>query len=231
MKSLSELEGQIGIKFTNPKILEESLTHRSFLNERASGDLHHNERLEFLGDAVLELSVTGFLFNKYPEKEEGELTALRAALVNARMLYEIAMVLELGDYIKLSKGEAKESGKGKSYIVSNAVEALIGAIYLDQGYEVADGFIKKHICSNIQDVLDNKLWQDSKSLFQEKAQEILGITPTYEVIEESGPDHNKHFVVGVYLEDELISRGKGYSKQEAQVNAAERGLKVKGWGE
>jgi len=231
MVKFSNLEKKINIKFINPKLLEEAFTHRSFLNERGGKDVNHNERLEFLGDAVLEIGVTEFLFHEFPDKPEGELTALRAALVNAVMLLEIAQNLGLEDYLRLSKGEEKESGKGKHFILANSMEALIGAIYLDRGFDVANEFIKKFVCTNIKTVLDNKLWQDAKSLFQEKAQEITGFTPTYEVVGESGPDHKKYFTVGVYLNNEMIASGDGFSKQDAQRKAAENALKLKGWEE
>ncbi len=231
MVRFSDLEEKLGIKFNNPKLLEEAFTHRSFLNERGRKGLVHNERLEFLGDAVLEIGVTEFLFHEFPQKPEGELTALRAALVNSGMLFEVAKKLGLENYIRLSKGEEKESGKGKHFILANSVEALIGAIYLDRGFDVSVEFIKKFVCDNLQMVLDNKLWQDAKSLFQEKAQEVTGFTPTYEVLEESGPDHKKHFTVGVYLDEEMVARGDGFSKQDAQRNAAEEALREKGWEE
>jgi len=231
MSKLSDLETKLGIKFNDSKLLEEALTHRSFLNESREKKIKQNERLEFLGDAVLELAVTEFLFEKFPKKPEGELTALRAALVNARTLFLVADKLNLGNYLRMSKGEAKEKGKSRQVILADAVEALIGAIYLDKGTRPAEKFIKYYVCEMIDGVLENKTWRDAKSLFQERSQEFTGITPTYEVLSESGPDHKKHFAVGVYLEDELIAKGEGFSKQEAQEEAAEKALKVKGWGE
>jgi len=231
MSKLSDLETKLGIKFNDSKLLEEALTHRSFLNESREKKIKQNERLEFLGDAVLELAVTEFLSEKFPKKPEGELTALRAALVNARTLFLVADKLNLGNYLRMSKGEAKEKGKSRQVILADAVEALIGAIYLDKGTRPAEKFIKYYVCEMIDGVLENKTWRDAKSLFQERSQEFTGITPTYEVLSESGPDHKKHFAVGVYLEDELMAKGEGFSKQEAQVEAAEKALKVKGWGE
>ncbi len=230
MDSLKELEKKIGIKFSNKDLLQEALTHRSFLNEMKGG-VRHNERLEFLGDAVLELSVTRFLFSKFDKKNEGDLTSLRAALVNSKMLFEVGDKLKIYDFLRLSKGEARDSGKAKSFILANAMEALIGAVYLDQGYEVADDFIIKNICSNVDTVLEKKLWRDAKSLFQEKSQEEMSTTPVYKVVKETGPDHKKHFVIGVYLGSELIAEGEGFSKQEAQMKAAENALKEKGWEE
>ncbi len=227
MKDFKELEKILNIKFKNPELLEEAFTHRSFLNENSKEKTSNNERLEFLGDAVLELAVTEFLFKKYPHKDEGDLTSFRAALVNANMLFEIAEDLKFWDFLRVSKGEAKDSGKGKHFILANAVEALIGAIYLDQGYKAASEFVRGNICSNIEDILEKKLWRDAKSLFQEKAQEIEGVTPNYQVISESGPDHLRRFIIGVYLAEKLIATGEGLSKQEAQMQAAENALKKK----
>ncbi len=231
MKDFKELEKIIGVKFKNPELLEEAFTHRSFLNENSKEKTSNNERLEFLGDAVLELAVTEFLFKKYPRKDEGDLTSFRAALVNAHMLFEIAEGLKFWDFLRVSKGEAKDSGKGKHFILANAVEALLGAIYLDQGYKAASEFVRGNICSNIEDILEKKLWRDAKSLFQEKAQEIEGVTPNYQVISESGPDHLRRFIIGVYLAEKLIATGEGLSKQEAQMQAAENALKKKKWDE
>lgn len=229
MKKFDNLEQNLGIIFENKNLLKEAFTHRSYLNENPSWDVPHNERLEFLGDAVLELIVTKFLFEKFPKKPEGELTSLRAALVNANMLSEVAGKLGLNDYVLLSKGEEKDVGRARQYILTNTFEALIGAIYLDQGYSEADAFVKKALLPKLDEVLEKKLFRDSKSYFQERAQEILGITPHYEVLEESGPDHAKNFVVGVFIGEEVIGEGEGPSKQEAQQQAAEKALKNKGW--
>src|SRR3989339_1337454 len=217
MTNFSKLENQIGVEFKNQTRLKEAFTHRSYLNENPAWGIEHNERLEFLGDAVLELIVTEYLFLKFPEKPEGELTSLRAALVNANMLSEAAQDLGLNDYLLLSRGEAKDLGRARQYILANTFEALIGAIYLDAGYGAADEFIKKNILSRMRDVIAKKLFRDPKSLFQERAQEIYGATPKYEVSKEWGPDHNKHFIVGVYVGRELIAEGEGPSKQEAQA--------------
>ena len=211
--------------------MRQALTHRSYLNENPSSILGHNERLEFLGDAVLELVVTENLYQKFPEKPEGELTSLRAALVNSKMLAEVAVEIDINDFLLLSRGEAKDMGRARQYILANAFEALVGAIYLDQGYDTVKNFIdnvliKKHL----EDVLQNKLYQDPKSLFQEEAQERVGITPTYNVLREWGPDHDKHFIVGVFLGKELVAEGEGPSKQAGQEEAARFGLKAKGWG-
>lgn len=229
MTDLASLEDKIKIKFKNKKNLEEAFTHRSYLNENPEWVGNHNERLEFLGDAVLELIVTEYLFLNFPDKAEGELTSFRAALVNANMLSEIAQDLNLNDYLLLSRGEAKDLGRARQYILANAFEALVGAIYLDRGYKTAEEFIKKNVMTKIEEVISKKLFRDPKSLFQERAQEISGITPTYEVIKEWGPDHNKHFIVGVYLGKELVAEGEGPSKQEAQLRAAESGIRAKSW--
>ena len=228
LEKLQELEDKIGVRFSNHDILLQALTHRSYLNERPKWHLDHNERLEFLGDAVLELVVTEFLYNNYPNPE-GELTNWRAALVNSVMLAKISAKFQLNDYILLSRGEARDTGRARQYILANAAEAVIGAIYLDQGYGTCDGFIKKFILDELRDVLESGSYKDYKSLFQEQAQERAGITPTYEVIKEWGPDHAKHFHVGVYLEKELIGEGTGPSKQDAQQAAAESALKNRGW--
>lgn len=229
MKNLGEFEKSIGVKFKNRKLLEEAFTHRSYLNENTDWSGNHNERLEFLGDAVLELVVTEYLFSNFKDKDEGELTSLRAALVNANMLSEAAQDLGLNDYLLLSRGEAKDLGRARQYILANAFEALIGAVYLDAGYDAADNFIKNSIITKVGDVISKKLFRDPKSLFQERAQEAYGLTPKYEVLKEWGPDHNKHFIVGAYIGKELIAEGEGPSKQEAQANAAEEGIRIKKW--
>ena len=224
-----EFADSLGLKFENVGLLEEALTHRSFLNEQRKKGLKHNERLEFLGDAVLELAVTDFLFKNY-DKPEGELTALRAALVNGEMLADVSKGLNVEKYLRMSKGEEKDTGKARRYILANAMEAIIGAIYLDQGYEIAEDFILKNIVSaNIDKIIEEKLYIDPKSHFQEKAQEYVQITPSYKVLAEKGPDHNKEFTVGVFLDEDLIAEGKGFSKQEAQRNAARNALKKKNW--
>ena len=228
MKDFSKFEEGLGIYFENKGLLMQAFIHRSYLNEHSDTGLDHNERLEVLGDAVLELIVTEYLYNKY-DNPEGDLTSWRAALVNSKMLSKIASDLNFNEYILLSKGEAKDTGRARQYILANAVESIIGAIYLDKGFETAKEFITKNIIKELPAVLKNKLYRDPKSTFQEQAQDRVGITPTYGVIEESGPDHDRHFVVGVYLEEELVAEGGGSSKQEAQEGAAQKALEVKGW--
>jgi ribonuclease-3 len=226
--NLSSLEKVIGIEFNNKDLLQQAFVHRSYLNENPDFYLKDNERLEFLGDAVLEMAVTGYLYRNYPNPE-GELTNWRAALVNAKMLAKIADRLGMNNYLLLSRGEAKDTGRARRYILANAFEALIGAIYLDQGYEKAGQFIEKEILKELPQIIKQKLYRDPKSRFQEEAQDRVGITPVYEVIKEWGPDHAKNFIVGVYLNQELIAKGQGASKQEAQEKAAEAALKKKGW--
>ncbi len=229
MDKITELEKVLGVNFNNQDLLHEALVHRSYINEHPSFKLGHNERMEFLGDAVLELVVTEYLFKHY-DNPEGELTNWRAALVNSKMLAETAKKFDLYKYLYLSHGEAKDTNpKARNYILANAMEAIIGAIYLDQGWDIVKEFIEKHIIVKLPYILENKLYLDAKSHFQERAQEKVGITPSYRVIDESGPDHAKTFVVGVYLNDELVAQGEGTSKQEAQMAAARNALQAKGW--
>ena len=229
MNNLPQLEEKIAVVFTNKDLLLQALTHRSYLNENPTFRVGHNERLEFLGDAVLELAVTEELYANFPDKPEGDLTSFRAALVNAKMLAEVAGEIELNEFMLLSRGEAKDVGRARQYILANAMEALIGAIYLDQGYGSAKDFLMRVVMPHLSEVLEKKLYQDPKSLFQEEAQERVGITPTYEVLREWGPDHDKHFVVGLYLGSELVAEGEGASKQTGQEEAARLGLHAKGW--
>jgi ribonuclease III len=229
MKDFKNLQKSLKVEFAKLDLLKVAVTHRSYLNEHPEFKHEHNERLEFLGDAVLELIVTEYLYNNFPNPE-GELTNWRASLVNSNMLSEIAKDLEIEDYLYLSKGEAKDKdSKARKYILANAMEALIGAIYLDQGYEESKKFITANIITQLPEILEKRLYQDPKSRFQEIAQEKAGVTPTYKVLEESGPDHAKHFVVGIFLKKELVAKGEGTSKQEAQVKAAEEALKSKNW--
>ena len=230
MKDLAKLEEQIKIKFNNKDLLRQAVVHRSYLNEHPDFELDHNERLEFLGDAVLEIVVTEYLYHHFPETPEGDLTNWRASLVNAKMLSDIANEIGLENYLYLSKGESKDkNSKARQYILANAVEALIGAIYLDRGIKAVKKVIKENIISKLDNILENKLYLDPKSKFQEKAQEKYGVTPYYKVLSEAGPDHSKVFEVGLYLNEDLVAKGKGSSKQEAQVKAAAVGLKKKNW--
>lgn len=227
--NLAKLEDVIGVTFADKTLLLSAITHRSYLNEHREADWDHNERLEFLGDAVLELVVTDFLFKKYQEKPEGELTAVRAALVNTVSLASASEQLGFNDYLLMSKGEAKDMGRARQYILANAFESIIGALYMDQGYEAAERFIAAHLFAKTEEIVDKRLWQDPKSRFQELAQEHASVTPTYETISQDGPDHDRVFTVGAFLRKELIAEGKGRSKQEAEQQAAEKAIAAKGW--
>ncbi len=220
---------QLGLSFNNLDLFIEALTHRSYLNEHRTYVGSHNERLEFLGDAVLELATTDFLFKKFPAKPEGELTSYRAALVNTVSLAESAQALNINDYLLLSKGEAKDTGRARDVILADTFEAIIGAVYLDQGFSAAEAFIAKNLYGKIENVIAKRSYQDAKSRFQELAQEKRSITPAYETLSEVGPDHDKRFTVGIFIGAEEIARGKGQSKQEAEQSAAEAGLVAMQW--
>lgn len=228
-QELSALERIVGISFIDKIHLLTAITHRSYLNEHREAKQGHNERYEFLGDAVLELIVTDFLFRKYPEKPEGELTAIRAALVNTVSLADAATRMNINEFLLLSKGEAKDTGRARQYILANAFESIIGAIYLDRGYEDAKNFVAAHLFDKTDAIVLKRLWQDAKSRFQELAQEHVGVTPNYETLSQSGPDHDRIFTVGIFLGSERIAEGRGRSKQEAEQSAAEAGLTAKGW--
>jgi len=226
-KDQSILEDELKVSFKNKDFLREALVHRSYINEHPGFELGHNERLEFLGDAVIELVVTEYLYNNYPNPE-GDLTNWRAALVNAQMLSSIACDFQTYDYMYLSRGESNDKNpKAKNYILANVFEAIVGAIYLDQGWMAAKDFLTNVLLSKLPYILEHKLYLDPKSNFQELAQEKAGVTPSYKVLEESGPDHNKRFVVGVFIGEELVAEGEGTSKQEAQVEAAANALQSK----
>lgn len=216
------LEKKLGIQFKKKELLQEALTHRSYLNEHPASS--HNERLEYLGDAVLELLISEHLFERFPEFAEGQMTVLRAALVNDQMLSKIAHAIDLGSYIRMSKGESQDKGRAREVILANAVEAVVGAIYLDQGIEKARKFVGTFILFHLDEVLKTKTYRDSKSELQEIIQGTKKVTPTYRVREESGPAHQRTFRVGVYINDECIGEGSGASKQEAELEAARNAL-------
>ena len=222
-------ESKIGHSFISKVLLEQAFTHRSYLNENRASRLEHNERLEFLGDAVLELVVTEFLFAKYPEKPEGDLTAIRAALVNTVSISDAATKLGMNEYLLLSRGEARDTGRARGIILANAFEALIGALYLDAGYDAAKKFIADQLFHKTEDVVAKRLWQDAKSRLQELSQEKMKVTPLYQLLEQSGPDHDRVFVVGAFVGSEKIATGEGRSKQEAEQDAAQKALAAKGW--
>lgn len=229
MKDFSTLETQLNITFSNKNLLKQAFLHRSYLNEHSGVGMPHNERLEFLGDAVLELVVTDYLYKKYMDKPEGELTAFRASLVNTNSISDAAKKLGFEDYLLLSKGESKDTGKARAYILANTYEAFVGSLYLDQGYEAARLFIEKSLLPELDNIIKQGLWRDAKSFVQEKSQELENVTPSYKVIHDTGPDHDKTFTVGIYFRDQKIAEGKGSSKQEAETAAARNALEVKGW--
>lgn len=220
---LSKLKEKLELDI-NEDLLKNALTHRSFINEVRSKDLSHNERLEFLGDAVLELVVTEYLFKNYPDLNEGVLTSFRAALVKTESLAEEAKRLGIGEFIFMSKGEEQSGGRDRQYILANTVEAIIGSIYLSLGYEASNKFILKNICYKLDDIITNRYDIDSKSKLQEIAQEEVKVTPSYELVGSSGPDHNKSFEMAVYIDGKIFGKGKGKSKQEAEQKAASDAL-------
>jgi len=228
MNDIAAHAAHLGYTFNDLDLLAEALTHRSYLNENKTARAH-NERLEFLGDAVLELAVTHFLFERFPTKPEGDLTAYRAALVNTYSLADSAEEIGLNDMLLLSKGEARDTGRARQIILANAFEAVLGAIYLDQGYQAAEAFVAKHLAPKIDEVIAKRAWQDAKSRFQELAQEKRGHTPTYKTLREEGPDHDKQFTVGVFIGSEKIAEGEGKAKQEAEQAAAQAALDTLGW--
>lgn len=223
-RDFKDIEEKLGITFENAALLKEALTHRSYLNEHPEWPVRHNERLEYLGDAVAELVTTEFLYKKFPERPEGELTSFRAALVNYQMMARVAREILLDMFLFLSKGEAKDGGKAREVILANAFEALVGAVYLDQGYDVAREFLARVLLPHLGEVMERKLYRDPKSYLQELVQEKMKLTPTYRVIAEDGPDHQKQFRVGVFFGDTLAAEGEGASKQEAESDAARNAL-------
>ncbi len=222
---------EIKVDFNDISLLKRACTHRSYLNENKKAGLEHNERLEFLGDAVLELVVTSYLFRKFPSKNEGDLTSYRSALVNTNSLSKVALHIGVDKYLLLSKGESKDTGRARSIIHADTIEAIIGAIYIDQGYDAAANFISAELLEilDIEEIIKNKSWMDAKSRFQEKAQEMTGQTPSYKTMKETGPDHSKLFTLAVFIGDVQVAIGTGLSKQEAEQKAAEKALEVKGW--
>lgn len=218
-----------GIQFHNPDFLLQALTHRSYVNEHPEVPFGNNERLEFLGDAVVELVVTEFLYTEFPNKTEGEMTNYRAALVNTVMFAEVSRELGLNDLVQLSKGEARDNGRARESILADVFEAVLGALYLDQGYDAVKKFLHAVLIPHMKEVIDRKLWRDPKSAFQEAAQEHKSITPSYRVLSAVGPDHDKEFFIGAFLGKEQVGSGEGKSKQEAEVAAARDALEKKGW--
>lgn len=223
-KRLSGIMKKLKMQFKDQLLLKESLTHRSYLNESKEQDIRQNERLEFLGDAVLELITTEYLFAKYPKRAEGELTSFRAAVVRTESLAETALALNFSKYIYMSKGEELTGGRTRPYILANTYEAVLGAIYLDQGYEIAKDFVIKTLLTKLPEIVEKRLDIDSKSKLQELSQELLKETPIYEVVSEAGPDHDKEFEVKVLIGARELGRGTGRSKQDAEQEAAKTTL-------
>lgn len=222
---LEQFEERIGLRFEDRALLQQVFVHRSYLNEHRSHPTGHNERLEFLGDAVLELVVTEYLYLNYPNPE-GELTNWRSALVKGETLAKIAAGLGFADFMLLSSGEAKAAGKSKNQLLANAFEALLGAMYLEKGYAVSQEFILKHVVSHLPEILEQGLFIDPKSRLQEMTQERWGVTPTYRLVSEEGPDHAKTFTVAAEVAERQLAQGSGSSKQSAQVAAAQEALKA-----
>lgn len=229
MIDFTPFESSLGINFTDKSLLQRAFTHRSFINENPKSGLEHNERFEFLGDAVIELIVTDYLFRAHPGSAEGELTAYRSALVNAVIMGEVAGAINMNDYLLLSKGETKDIGRARQTILANTYESFVGALYLDQGYEVCNTFVTNTLLPRLEDIIKMKSWKDAKSQVQEEAQERVGVTPSYTVVSESGPDHDKHFTIAIFFGDKKIAEGRGRSKQEGQQAAAQAALVAKGW--
>ncbi|MEK7614485.1 MAG: ribonuclease III [Patescibacteria group bacterium] len=229
MIDFSIFERKIKLQFKDKNLLKQAFVHRSYVNEHPRLGFSHNERFEFLGDAVLELAVTEYLYEKYPDATEGDLTSYRAALVNAVTLGDAATELGMNEYLLLSRGETKDTGRARQDILANTFEAVVGAIYLDSGYVKAKKFIAGAIFGRIDEIIKNRLWKDAKSHFQEKAQDHVGITPAYKILSETGPDHDKQFTTGVFLKGELVAEGSGKSKQDAEQEAAKNALLARGW--
>lgn len=229
IKDFTPFEQSIGITFKDKAVLQHAFIHRSYINENPKSGLEHNERLEFLGDAVLELVVTDHLFRAFPTQAEGELTAFRSAIVNAVVIGEVATALGMNDFLLLSKGESKDNGRARQTILANTYESFVGALYLDQGYDACRAFIMQTLMPRLADIIAKKAWKDAKSQVQEEAQERLGVTPSYRVVGEVGPDHDKHFTIGIFFGEQKIAEGKGKSKQEGEQKAATAALEAKGW--
>lgn len=221
-----KLEKILGIKIENIQVFENAFIHRSFLNENHTYKGFSNERLEFLGDAVLQLLTSEFLYNKYPKVQEGILTSYRSSLVKTVSLAYESKKLGFGDFLKMSKGEELGGGKSSEYILANTFEAVLGAIYLDKGLDTAKNYLNTNLFYKIDKIIEEGGYRDAKSKFQEISQATQGVTPIYKIIKEWGPDHNKNFEVGVYINKKLIAKGSGSSKQKAEIDAATEALKT-----
>lgn len=220
MNNYDTLEAKLGVKFKDRALLEKAFTHRSYLNEHRENGLENNERLEFLGDAVLELIISSDLYRNYPEKPEGELTNIRAAVVRTESLAEESRKLGFGEYLKMSKGEEDSGGKDKDYLLANTFEAVLGAIYLDQGFDVCVSYLSRTLLHKVSNIIENNLFIDPKTQAQELIQAQFKVTPLYEVVKEDGPDHDKTFTVALIVNQKELGRGTGSSKQKAEEEAA-----------
>ena len=224
MNNYKELQTKLNVQFKNIDLLDNAFVHRSFLNEHKGDGIENNERLEFLGDAVLELIISAYLFEHYPEKPEGELTNIRAAVVRTESLAEESRNLGFGEYLKMSKGEEDSGGKDKDYLLANTFEAVLGAIYLDQGFDVCVDYLNRTLLQKVSTIVENNLFIDPKTQAQEMIQAEFKVTPIYEVVKEEGPDHDKTFTVALMVNGKEMGRGSGTSKQKAEEAAAEKAL-------
>jgi ribonuclease-3 len=231
MEKYFAFEQKLNLDFKDKRLLQQAFIHRSYINEHKSTGLAHNERLEFLGDAVLELVITDFLFNKYPNIPEGRLTAYRSSLVRTESISAAARSMGMNDLLMLSKGESRDMGKARDYILANTFESFVGATYLDQGYDAAKTVISETLFGNIEDIIEEGSWRDAKSYAQEKSQELYSETPRYELVSAVGPDHDKNFVMAIYFGEKKIAEGEGNSKQKAQQSAAQNAIEKEGWEE
>lgn len=223
----SDLEKKLGVTFRNKMLLTQALTHKSFLNEHRDWPVGHNERLEFLGDAILEHIVTEFLFLTYPDMHEGQLTQLRSKLVSGHALCQASRSLNMLDHVYLSRGEQNTRRDARNHLTACTFEAIVGAIHLDQGYATAASFVERILLPHFTYLAENSI--DHKSLLQEKTQEELKLLPRYEILEENGPDHDKRFVAGVFFDQALVAKGHGTAKKVAEMKAAEAALMLRGW--
>ena len=226
MENLNEIQKNIGLDFQNPELLEIALTHRSYLNEHQGAKLQNNERQEYLGDAVLELIISDYIFRKYPDKAEGELTSIRSAVVRTESLAEESRKLGIGEHLQMSKGEKDSGGKDKDYLLANAYEAVLGAIYLDSGMESCIQFVTRTLVPKIDNIVENNLFIDPKTQAQEIIQSRYKTTPTYEIVKEEGPDHDKKFTVALLINRKEKAQGQGTSKQKAEESAALTAIEI-----
>lgn len=229
METYLDFEKKFNLNFKSKDLLQQAFIHRSYINENKDTGLEHNERLEFLGDAVLELVITDYLFKQFPGIPEGRLTAYRSALVRTESISAAAREMGANDLLMLSKGEARDQGKARDYILANTFEAIIGAIYIDIGYDAASGIIHQMLVPNLEAIIAQSSWRDAKSYVQEKSQEIYSETPQYKLVSSEGPDHDKKFVMAIYFGEKKIAEGEGNSKQAAQQSAAQAAIDSEGW--